>query len=150
MYIGKPMTEEEATPFLKRTEVTERGHYTTMQFKKKKPFFRKEDFGATLANTSNQSFVFLNRSGTEAYQELQDQFIYDWGNQHTDRFIRALWAAGLIVPSEKEGKHSHITPRLSDEGIVHISEIFPRLGKNLPRDNRVQCMRGDTGERIFF
>jgi radical SAM protein with 4Fe4S-binding SPASM domain len=150
MYMGQSLSKEDAEPFIKRIEITKYASQLPKMFRKNAVFFREEKFGAIIANTSNQSFVLLNQLGTNAYQSLPTQFRYNRGNLYTDRFVRVLWAAGVITPSKTGLKYTHFRDKLDDDGIIHPSKLFYRLGENLSLDKQVRCIRGDTGERIFF
>ncbi|UCH02035.1 MAG: radical SAM protein [Candidatus Bathyarchaeota archaeon] len=150
MYMGQPLSKEDAEPFIKRIEVEQYALQLPILYRKNSVFFREETFGALLANTSNQSFILLTQRGADAYHSLPTQFRYDRGNPYTDRFIRVLWAARVITQSSIGSKHALFKYELDNDGIIHPSKLFHRLGKNLPLDQRVRCLRGDTGERIFF
>jgi len=141
MYMGKPISNEEAKQFIDRMEV--KVDRNVQSFRKRKDIkFREEDFGGVLANTSRQSFVVLDKEGVRAYQSMPDEFTVSSAN----RGIYVLHAAGIIEPVQGNGFPEY------NQGvsIVHASKLYQRLAGKLPLDDKVRMLRADTGERIYF
>lgn len=141
MYMGEPLSPEESKPFIERMEVPIDRNITAF-CKNKNVKLREESFGAVLSNTSHQSFVILDKVGSEAYSSMPEEFIAKTGN----RGIYVLYAAGILEPSTSKD----LTMYYNDISVIHASKLYPRLAAKLPLDDKIRMLRADTGERIYF
>lgn len=141
MYMGEPLSKEDAIPFIERIEVPV--DKTLRRFRKNpKVNFRKEEFGGVLFNPERQAAVVLTHTGVQGWQQLPQEFKIDC----YEGDVAVLYAAGMLAESDR----TRLPWRNPSISIAYASQLFPRLGHNLPYDNKVRMLRADTGERIYF
>lgn len=135
MYMGKALIREEAKYFLKRAEVTTPIKNEKVFKFKSEIKFRDEEWGVIVFNPNFQSFTIVSK---EIFNFKEHSFTA------STKLINVLISMGAV--EEVEDKNY-----LKLEGeVLPGGTLLPRLGKNLIDNEKVYCLRADTGERYYF
>lgn len=142
MNMGTPLDEEDAFPFKERTvyeqDFVPNFHYSFVRGIKT----RDEGWGVIVFNPKNQSFTILSK---EKEGCLANDKTIDFISEKTTKVLLAFHA---IEPLNKAGQNND---RVSNAMTVLPGDLLlPRLAGNLASEDKVYCLRADTGERYFF
>ena len=141
MYMGQPLTVDQAAPFLARavwSEIapTERHFHVHPQVK-----VRNEGWGTIVFTPKYQSFTILS---PEAGAAIRPESTIEIG---TPKVAAVLQAIHAIQPVDQSLPHAHL-PRGTT--VLPGSLLLPRLAQHFTDHKRVYYLRADTGERYFF
>ncbi|KKR56652.1 MAG: Radical SAM domain protein [Candidatus Uhrbacteria bacterium GW2011_GWF2_40_263] len=141
MYMGEPLTEREAKPFIDRTVVPSPRLSPIYQWNSEVRL-RDEGWGMIVFNPCNQSFTILSSEfGKMRFDHDQPLKIA------SDKIASVLLAIGAVRRVDEDLDDVQL---LDDSVIVLPGDHFlPRLTKGLD-PSLVHCLRADTGERYFF
>lgn len=139
MYMGLPLTEKEAKPFIDRINLPPKRIPSLYKWNKQLKF-RIEKDGIIVFNPQNQSFCLLNNAfkgyltGTLIVLDL-----------HT-----ALVLLSMDAMHQAPEQESNIRIVPEEAKAITADHLLPRLAKDLPEDIWAKQLRADTGERLFF
>ena len=142
MYMGDPLTEAQAIPFLARVACDVKPTAPTRYALRTDIKIRDEGWGVIIFNPRNQSFTILS---SEAAQFMQFTTSLSITSEKTVAVLRAMHA----IRPEDDTEHDGVTV-LSSVLVLPGTLLLPRLARGLIREDTVYCLRADTGERYFF
>lgn len=143
MYMGKPLTESQASPFISRT-VVETGPVADYYQWQPGIKIRDEGWGIIVFNPCNQSFTILSPKAKDSLTATNSVLIIE--DSKTARTLQAMQA---IVPWKSESNSRYRVSRMPALAkILPANYLLPRLGEGL-KTSEVYCLRADTGERFF-
>ncbi len=141
MYMGKPLTSQEARPFLDRVVWTGELPAGTCFRLAEGVKVRDEGWGVIACNPAYQSFTVLS---PEARSYLNRGVVYTFNSQKIARVLSAIKA---IEPVSSIGQVAQWPDTIS---VLPGNILLPRLARHLTDSGHIYCLRADTGERYFF
>ncbi|NTW23009.1 radical SAM protein [Candidatus Falkowbacteria bacterium] len=140
MYMGRPLSDDEAQPFIERMIVETISEVAPYEWNAR-IMSRQESWGTIVFNPGNQSFCLLSPilAGYMMAPSL------DFQDQHT---TQVLLAVGAIKRSSAHNTETVMAP--AEANVLSANSILPRLAGNLQNSLQARQLRADTGERLFF
>ncbi len=140
MYMGRPLSNDEARPFIERMSIDTIAEPAPYEWNAK-IMFRQESWGIILFNPENQSFCLLSSE----YANYTKMPLLDFQDRHT---AQVLLAVGAIKRSSGCKAGTAIIP--AEANVLSANSILPRLATGLLPSLQARQLRADTGERLFF